>query len=107
MAGICPCGCGRRLGFNKSGAAKAYNGCTTIIDNATPLVAEIKHHVSERDGAELAQVLVDANAVRAAFLEHLHGEARPGRTPDLLALAQTYKSLAGWYEALGTWCGAF
>ncbi len=107
MAGICPCGCGRRLGFNKGGAAKGYSGCTTILDSATPLVFQIMQQVDERDGAELARTLENVARLRGSFLEHLHGEARPGRTPDLLALGRAYKALAAWYEELGTSFGAF
>ena len=77
----CPCGCGRRVGFNKRGAAKGYFGCTTMLHNATPVVFEMMKSVDERDAAELGRTLENIDRIRGSFLRHVHGEAAQGRTP--------------------------
>lgn len=103
MAQTCPCGCGRRVGWTKKGAAAGYVRVTAIItegpeiiDAACEYAAKAGEQIDPADVAEMRRGLVNAERVRGWLVEHLHGQARPGTTPDLLALSHTLDAFDEW-----------
>lgn len=86
----CPCGCGRKVGFTKKGSAKAYPEAVEAAEMYRD--AESSQWVNEVADPLLRRRILAA-AVTAArlpdyFLEHLHGTARAGSTPDVMTLAK-------------------
>src|SRR4051794_14184232 len=102
MAQACPCGCGRNVKFGKSGAAKGVVRADAMIVVAKPAVDAIRQSnaLASRDMAEVERSLANLERTRLQLLDHVHGEARPGTTPDLLALHRTLNSMQEWTLAL-------
>lgn len=84
MAGECPCGCGTKVGFMKSGFAKGlervlvarahseeiFRQYLEIVDVAPETRRDLEAHM--KIGAELER----------HFKSHVHGTARPTTTPN-------------------------
>jgi len=90
MADRCPCGCGTRVGLLKKGAAKA----TQTMDEALAALHEVIRDLDTdpelraefEDSEALRSFEQGGKQIRSWLLDHLHGTARPGQTPDLLAI---------------------
>jgi hypothetical protein len=99
MAQSCPCGCGRKVGWSKKGPAKVYPDVVTLAWVAGPAM----DWIIATDRPELAdwpelQVKTSGSRTGAAnvqrwLLEHLHGEARPNQTPDLMELTGMIRAM--------------
>lgn len=94
---VCPCDCGRPVPFMKGGAAKTYRAVTAVLAELTALFDEALPTV--RDAADRAKLAVafeetvaDGEELQRVLLEHLHKEAAPGKTPDLLAISRAYRA---------------
>lgn len=99
MANPCPCGCGRRVGWTKTGPAKAYPSVVMMRAELEPYYDWVLSNSPPPDApgagewtayqAEMRKFCGMAlPQMQRWFEEHLHGQARPGSTPDLLALAK-------------------
>ena len=85
----CPCGCGKRLGALQIGKRGAAKGAAETSQFLTMLASRIDISVlSSVDRREYEVAVADLGRIRDCFLEHVHGQARPGKTPDVLELAQ-------------------
>lgn len=90
----CPCGCGHKLGFTKKGSAKVYPEAV----EAAAFYREARDSAwlhEDADPVLRQRVLAAASSAEqmpAMLLEHLHGTARAGQTPDLMTLAQQLRS---------------
>lgn len=90
----CPCGCGRKVGFTKKGSAKAYPEAIEAAAfyqdvEASPWVQE---GADPQTRSRLLAAAASASRLPGYFLEHLHGTARPGSTPDVMTLAQQLRA---------------
>lgn len=86
MATPCPCGCGRRVGFSTKGAAVGVRFMETILETITPVIESEIHWEDPAEEREALKFLSTGKQIRQWFLDHVHKVARPGTTPDLLAL---------------------
>lgn len=89
----CPCGCGRRFGaFSvvKKGAAIKWTeiafAVPTFQEATNRLITAAGDQISERDRAEVLRAFGRHREISGYLLDHMHGSAAPGRTPDLQAL---------------------
>jgi hypothetical protein len=93
----CPCGCGKRVGWSpqKKGAASSY----VELSSTLSFVAPILHDSLRMDDPpsderqETERFLANGNQMRQWLIDHVHGTAAPGRTPDLLELAGGLRAL--------------
>ena len=85
----CPCGCGQRLGSLQIGKRGAAKGAAEAGRFLTMLASRIEvSALSTDDRREYEIAIADLGRIRSCFLEHVHGQARPGKTPDVMELAQ-------------------
>ena len=87
----CPCGCGRGVKFTKKGSAKGYIEAVEALEFFDQFAASgWDDDPQAREAMLMAGGL--ARELPRAFAAHIHGEARPGSTPDVLTLAQQLRS---------------
>lgn len=104
----CPCGCGRKVGLTKRGAASALQRVDELRAIATPMVSAMARSaaVSAEERAENQKLLTNMDAMRGWLIEHIHGSARPGATPNLLDLHNAINLLEGDVAYIVTVAGA-
>lgn len=88
MAGVCPCGCGKRVGFMKSGFAKGLERVMLAREFSEEVfreyLAEVDVVPETRRDLEL-HMKVGAQLERH-FKAHVHGTATPATTPNGMEL---------------------
>lgn len=88
---ICPCGCGRKLGWgpHKKGAAVGYVEISELLAFVTPMVEDSLRldNPTPQNRSETERFLANGAQLKRWLLEHVHGTATPGRTPDLRQLS--------------------
>ena len=108
MASLCPCGCGCRVGFSVKGAAVGVVRMDAMLAVVLPEVDVLLAGagLSDEDADRLRGFVDDGRRTRQWFVDYVHKEARPGRTPDLLNLkrmmdhwGKTALALAQWLPA--------
>ena len=92
MASLCPCGCGRKVGFATKAAAVGVHNMDEMLAVVTPaLEARLADAAIDEDAAaELRRSLEGGQEIRGWLLAHVHKEAVPGVTPDLLKLKRAF-----------------
>ena len=99
MANFCPCGCGARVGFAKKGAARAALSMDKALANLHEVLRDIESD-PELSGdtafEDLPEFVRNGERIRGWLLDHIHGDARPGVTPDMLAIKRVKDE---WVEA--------
>lgn len=86
----CPCGCGRRVGRGKRGFAKGLVSVLEMRDHLAPAIDACLADagVAEDRRVELINTRVAGEQLSGWLLEHVHGVARPDRTPNGLELVR-------------------
>lgn len=88
MAGQCPCGCGKKVGFMKSGFAKGLERVMVARTHSDEVFREYLDVVDlvpdTRRNVEL-HLKVGAELERH-FAAHVHGTATPSNTPNGMEL---------------------
>jgi hypothetical protein len=84
----CPDGCGRQLPRRRNGAANRFELIdeTVLFFDQSATAQRVSARLDPSDVSEFDHFVANGHRIRSWFLDHLHGEARPGTTPDLLAL---------------------
>lgn len=97
MATRCPCGCGVKVPFGKGGAAKGYARFCETREVAEPIFEEyLRDPKVEGDTHELIGQWRDiGKGLEYCYLAHLHREAAPGTTPDLLTVHRSHQEWEG------------
>jgi hypothetical protein len=105
MATVCPCGCGRKIGFSRRGAAAGLERVDGILEDVTPVVERqlAREDVDPEGQTAAREFLANGHRLRAWFLEHCHGEANPYSTPNLMKLSRALKAFGD--EAAGILAG--
>jgi hypothetical protein len=97
MVEICPCGCGREVGFFKQGSARAVREIDQRLAALEALRRAIDAHPVRADRQRVDDLRSrehHGQLIRARFLDHVHGEARPGITPDLVTIKRAMDTWA-------------
>jgi hypothetical protein len=81
----------------KGGAAKTYHGVTDGMKNLRDLFSEALPTLTDATDrmkltAAFTETVEDGQELQRVLLEHLHKEAAPGKTPDLLAIHGRYQA---------------
>jgi hypothetical protein len=84
----CPCGCGRYIGERRLGPATQYPELGALLRMATPAIEWFLDHDAEVDDWRVHQLAAQkaragCERVLGYHVDHLHGTASAGRTPDL------------------------
>lgn len=97
MATKCPCGCGDKVPFGKGGAAKGYLRFVQAREVADPIFAEyLSDPTVDEDTHELIGQWRDiGRGLEHCYLAHLHREASPDKTPDLLTVHRSQQEWEG------------
>lgn len=87
MAGQCPCGCGTRVGFTKSGFAKALQR----VQAAREVDEVLREYLDTVDVVPTTRRDIEMHMKVGGELErhllaHLHGTATPASTPNGIEL---------------------
>jgi hypothetical protein len=90
---MCPCRCGRWIGERHLGPATQYPELAELLVAATPALvwirdARVDDPEWKRTQASTERFRANCSRVLRHHLDHLHGTAVPGRTPDLMALSR-------------------
>jgi hypothetical protein len=84
---LCPCGCGREVGFFKQGSGRAVQVMDQRLAALRDLLRTIDAQpIREQRRDELRAFEQHGQNIRAWFLANIHGHSRPGVTPDLVAI---------------------
>lgn len=88
MASSCPCGCGRKVAFSVKGSAIGARNMDVMLTEVEPFVEELlaAMELSGDQAGQLRNFLEKGQRIRGWFLDHVHKQARPGVTPDVLSL---------------------
>ena len=90
---LCPCDCGRKVPFGKGGAAAAFRNVVLVSNACSDAArANISKHPVEVQESLRTTVDEGDTVLLGQLLEHLHGEARPGQTLDLMAIQKAMKN---------------
>lgn len=83
----CPCSCGRRVGFTVKGAVVGVRAMDDLIATVTGHIQrELAASGDSAPPEEVGEFVEVGRRLGQMFLDHVHKPARPGQTPDLLAL---------------------
>lgn len=98
MAQTCPCGCGRRVGWTKKGPAKLYPQITDLVVACTPamnwvITNDVAAPGWQHEQTEARKLKVNCEQVRHWLLDHIHGQADPRTTPNLMQLNEVARLL--------------
>jgi hypothetical protein len=90
---MCPCRCGRWIGERNLGPAAQYPELAELLVAATPALvwirdADVDDPEWKHTQASTERFRANCSHVLRHHLDHLHGTAVPGRTPDVLALSR-------------------
>ena len=87
---LCPCGCGRPLRFHVRGAGAGYRRARDAAAQleAIRLTLGSDPEFTAEDDRTLHGSVTRCLTLCGSWLEHCHRTARPGRTPDMLALSE-------------------
>jgi hypothetical protein len=92
MAQLCPCGCGKRLGWGvtKKGAATAYEQVSQWDELTRQIVLDELLHGLHPQGerVEMQRLLDTLSQIKGVLRDHLHGKARPATHPNLMQIAE-------------------
>ena len=96
----CPCHCGRDIGPRRLGPAAQYPGLANLLDAATPALDWIRDtEIDDTDWARTQRSTErfrrNCNQVLRHHLDHLHGTATAGRTPDIPSMLRLTEAAAG------------
>lgn len=94
VARTCPCGCEARIRRGVRGAAvglERYRSLAPIAEMVTDAALSTNLHADDRVFVENLRKL--GPMIERSLLEHLHGEASPAKTPNML---QIYKAQKAW-----------
>ena len=96
MATVCPCGCWRRIEFSTHVPAVGVVRMDAMLAVVRPFV---EPGVAGAGGdavtaAGLRTTVANGEQIRRWFLEHVHGDARAGVTPDVLTLTRRMNQFA-------------
>ncbi|MCD9622722.1 hypothetical protein [Rhabdothermincola salaria] len=92
-ATLCPCQCGRYLGPRSLGPARQYPELAELLVAATPALDWIREaRVDDPEWiatqASTERFRSNCSQVLRHHLDHLHGTATAGRTPDIASLSR-------------------
>lgn len=82
----CPCNCGRKVSFNRRGAATGYTRVMGMLNQFGAIADGIRG-----DGGDPSGFLAtrdEGEKIAKLILDHVHKVARPGIHPHLLDLAK-------------------
>jgi len=84
----CPCGCDRMIGKRRLGPATQYPELVTLLHHANPALEWFTDNDGPGDDWPVHQLAAEKARngclrVLQYHLDHLHGTAHAGRTPDL------------------------
>lgn len=96
---VCPCGCGRKVGWGpqKKGAAVGYVEMSDMLAFVTPIVQDSLRldGPTAQERTESEKFLANGKHLTDWLLEHVHGAAAPARTPDLVKLSSGMTAFKG------------
>jgi hypothetical protein len=87
MATVCPCGCGRKARFSTQSSVV---GAVRMEAMLAVISALVEHTPS----ANARTIVANGEQIRGWFLDHVHGDARPGATPDVQTLGRRMDEFA-------------
>lgn len=98
-ATLCPCRCGRYIGPRSLGPARQYPELAQLLQAATPALDWIRD--AELDDPDWVATQASTERFRGNchqvlhhHLDHLHGTASAGRTPDIASLSRMTNAAA-------------
>ena len=96
MATVCPCGCWRKIDSSTHGAAVGVVRMDAMLAVVRPAAGR-GLPAEPSDGAraaELRTTIADGEQIRRWFVDRVHGDARPGVTPDVVTLTRRMTEFA-------------
>lgn len=100
----CPC-CGQAVrGPHKGNAALGAGLVRRLIDEAVkPTHARLVPVVNEATRSEMAVFVADGERLYGQLLDHVHGRARPGTTPDMREMTRLVGAYSAGVDATLDW----
>ena len=96
MAMVCPCGCWRKLDGSTHVPAVAVVRMDAMLAVVRPALvrAAIGARLDAATAADARGTVADGEQIRRWFLDHVHRDARPAVTPDVVTLTRRMDEFA-------------